>query len=251
MDIYAPFVQRVGKFNVVRDDVFTGGTKARVLTNLLADVKETEIIYAADRYGYAGLALAQACMQHDKKAVIFFNDDSAKPKPFLETCDHPAAEIKIMPNTERQIDLFSLAEEFAQKAKHRKIYPVGFCTQKFQSALTRYARALPVKPKENLGFSRIRNIDPQFTPSVAGSNHSRGEHGFSANGHIRRRSCLYGSRNARTGSRAEAGLSFCRPLRCKNLAFCRKTRIRRCAHLERRSLGSINHDKQNSKITLR
>ena len=148
MDIYAPFVQRVGKFNVVRDDVFTGGTKARVLTNLLADVKETEIVYAADRYGYAGLALAQACEQHNKRAILFFNDDPAEPKPFLETRDHPSADIKIKPNAKHQIELFDLAEEFAQKAKHRKIYPVGFCTQKFQSALTRYARALPVKPKE-------------------------------------------------------------------------------------------------------
>ena len=148
MDIYAPFVQRVGKFNIVRDDVFTGGTKARVLNNLLARVKETEIVYAGDRYGHAGLALAEACQHHGKRAVIFFNDDEEEPQSFIETRDHPAVCVKTIPGVRQQVDLFKLAEEFASKAKHRKIYPVGFCTQEFKTALTKYVGALPVKPKE-------------------------------------------------------------------------------------------------------
>lgn len=147
-EIFAPLVQRVGRFNVVRDDMFTGGTKARVLKNIFHTVSEHEIVYAGDRYGYAGLALAEACAAHGKKATVFFNDDDAEPDAFLETKHHAATQIKIRAGVQSQIELFKLAEEFAAQSIDRKIYPIGFRTPEFQKALTQYAETLPLEPKE-------------------------------------------------------------------------------------------------------
>lgn len=51
-----PVIERFGKILVVRDDLVPGGTKARVLPDLLRGGQE--YVYASPAYGYAQIALA-------------------------------------------------------------------------------------------------------------------------------------------------------------------------------------------------
>jgi hypothetical protein len=65
-----PVVDRVGRFYVVRDDMLAGGTKLRFLLPFLHGRNEGEIVYASPAQGYAQIALAHACKQLGKRAVI-------------------------------------------------------------------------------------------------------------------------------------------------------------------------------------
>lgn len=67
-----PVIERVGRLFVLRDDLHPGGTKTRILDKILGSIPEQEIVYAGHPYGYAGIALANACKKHGKKATIFF-----------------------------------------------------------------------------------------------------------------------------------------------------------------------------------
>lgn len=67
---------------VVRDDMVTGGTKARVAPDLLAG--SDEWVYAGPAQGYAQLALAIACEQEGKRGV-FFTAKRKSPLPLTQS----------------------------------------------------------------------------------------------------------------------------------------------------------------------
>lgn len=65
----APIVIRHGGIDVVRDDLFPGGTKARFIPALFADAEE--VVYASPCEGGAQTALATVAAQLGKRATIF------------------------------------------------------------------------------------------------------------------------------------------------------------------------------------
>lgn len=67
-------------FYVVRDDLYTGGTKARALPHVLEALEAREFVYPSPAYGYAQVALAAACSSLRLKATVFV----AKRKKFHE-----------------------------------------------------------------------------------------------------------------------------------------------------------------------
>src|SRR3989338_7901650 len=68
-----PFVfQNHDGFLVVRGDLFPGGLKAKYLTQVLAEVREEEVVYAAHAYGHSGFALGLAGYHNRKKVTLFF-----------------------------------------------------------------------------------------------------------------------------------------------------------------------------------
>lgn len=66
---------QIDSFNgiqVLRDDLFPGGTKARILPSILEEINAPEILtYASPAYGYAQIALAHAAKKTGRHAVIF------------------------------------------------------------------------------------------------------------------------------------------------------------------------------------
>jgi hypothetical protein len=146
--LFAPFVQRVDRYNVVRDDMHRGGTKAVILSEIFNTVAEDNIVVAGHRFGGAGLALAEACKAHRKMAHIFYEDGQAEPDIFKVTCSHQSARIHICEGVKRQIDVHTIAEKFAKESSDTKIYPIGFATEEFRQSLTRYVGNLPFEPKE-------------------------------------------------------------------------------------------------------
>jgi hypothetical protein len=67
--VIAPIVERVGSFDVVRDDLFPGGTKARYIERLFDDAGE--VVYASPVEGGAQFALATVAKILGKQATIF------------------------------------------------------------------------------------------------------------------------------------------------------------------------------------
>lgn len=64
-----PVIQEHNGIFVVRDDLISGGTKARALPVLLSGADE--FVYASPVYGYAQIALAHCAAQMGKKSTIF------------------------------------------------------------------------------------------------------------------------------------------------------------------------------------
>src|ERR1700677_1542679 len=64
-----PIVRKHGKVLVIRDDYLEGGTKRRVIPQLLVGGKE--FVYASPAQGYAQLALAYACRDYGYRATVF------------------------------------------------------------------------------------------------------------------------------------------------------------------------------------
>lgn len=66
------FVDAIGGFSIVRDDLIAGGTKARVIPDVLRQIGAPhEVVYASPAYGYAQIALAHAAQAGGYQATVF------------------------------------------------------------------------------------------------------------------------------------------------------------------------------------
>lgn len=65
-----PRIELHDGFQVVRDDEYPGGTKARALPAYLLSAA-LEVVYASPAYGYAQVALAHAAAAIGRRAVVF------------------------------------------------------------------------------------------------------------------------------------------------------------------------------------
>jgi hypothetical protein len=63
-------VQSNRTFNVIRDDFLIGGTKQRILSDIMNNSKYTEFVYAGPIYGFAQIAIAYTAKLYNKKATI-------------------------------------------------------------------------------------------------------------------------------------------------------------------------------------
>lgn len=93
----APVIERVGRLQVVRDDLLPGGTKVRYMLPLLAEVEAREIVYASPAVGYAQIALAHVCRMLGKQAVIFVAK-RAQPHPRTLAAKAAGAIVYQVPN---------------------------------------------------------------------------------------------------------------------------------------------------------
>lgn len=66
-----PIVEVISGIHVVRDDFIQGGTKRRFIDDYIAGANANEFVYASPAYGGAQIALAHACREAGKRAVIF------------------------------------------------------------------------------------------------------------------------------------------------------------------------------------
>src|SRR6218665_604506 len=71
MSLDLPELREHAGILVVRDDLLPGGTKRRVLREVLALRPAQEFVYAATAQGYGQLALALAAREIGRKATIF------------------------------------------------------------------------------------------------------------------------------------------------------------------------------------
>ncbi len=92
----APVVREHAGFRVVRDDMLPGGTKRRVIQPLVQVSPYQKFVYASPAYGYAQLALAYACRDCGKQAVIFTAKRKV-PHPLTLAARQAGAKIVMVP----------------------------------------------------------------------------------------------------------------------------------------------------------
>ena len=146
-----PVIEQHGKIAVVRDDLYAGGTKARVLTKLLASHPANEFIYPAVADGHGGLALACAAKALGKKATLVMARRHEKNfTPLMRQILEQGATIEFVdfPNFFHQF-IIPRAEALAKERPNAECLPAGFNgLAGMQDALADIATSTGLHPSE-------------------------------------------------------------------------------------------------------
>lgn len=139
-----PKVNTVEGIKVVRDDLITGGTKARVLPTYLEIIEAGQtVVYASPAYGYAQIALAHAAAATGRRAVIYVAKRN-KPHPRTVEAYKAGATIIQVPNGYLS-NVKSKARTFCETSGASEI-PFGFDTQRFRELMTAEAKKVDCEP---------------------------------------------------------------------------------------------------------
>jgi hypothetical protein len=145
-DSFDPVILPHDKFFVLRDDVVEGGTKRRILSSILPDLQEKEIVYAGHAYGYAAYALGLAAQSCNKGVRVFFPSPRAETDIFQKTIQLPTVTFSIEKVT-KQHELVEGAKRYAAETG-AYFMPIGCATDNFYNQLVAFAKSLPMIPRE-------------------------------------------------------------------------------------------------------
>ena len=147
MDLQNLTIQEHAGFKVVRGDLYPGGIKCRVLTELFQhDISEKEIVYAGCYFGHTGYALGLAALKTGKRITLFL------PSPYRDTYIQRLVEslstvtchILDVPH---QDDAVKAAREYAEK-NNAYILPVGLDYSLFTERYITLIKSLNINPEE-------------------------------------------------------------------------------------------------------
>jgi hypothetical protein len=136
-------------FLVVRDDLIPGGTKARVIHNLFDD-QHSQYVYASPVQGYAQVAMAHACREHGKVAVVFCAKRGKKHPTTLLAEAAGAITIDVDPPAYLNV-VQVRARQYVEATPEAKLLPLGLGCPEIKNALADIARRLSEQigePKE-------------------------------------------------------------------------------------------------------
>lgn len=140
-----PIIERVGRFNVVRDDFLPGGSKMRYILPLLQSIEAKEFVYASPAFGYAQIALAHCAFMAGKAATIF----TAKRNelhPRTKRAKDAGAKVVMVPHGYMTV-VSARAREYAKEVG-AFLVPYGVSNTEAMAAFSKVVAALPIKPKE-------------------------------------------------------------------------------------------------------
>lgn len=148
IQIQLPQIWEHDGFLILRDDLLPGGTKRRILTEILGKVPNKEIVYPAHPYGHGQLALALSCLPYRKKVTLLLPklNSSRVPKVLSETLALSNVSYQVILNATSQSEVFQYAEKYAQEISDRYLFPIGFNTKEFLIGLKNLALSLPIVP---------------------------------------------------------------------------------------------------------
>ena len=148
MDLQPLIIQYHDGFKVVRGDLYQGGIKCRVLTELLSEeIREKEVVYTGCYFGHSGFALGLAGLYTNKRVTLFL------PAPERDTYIH--RQVKSLNNVRcivvdtalHQDGTVGEAKQYAERSGAH-LLPVGFNYHPFTERLISLARSLDVDPEE-------------------------------------------------------------------------------------------------------
>ena len=140
-------IEEVDGFRVVRDDQVAGGTKVRVLMDVLSGISEDEVVYASHPYGYGAFALALACKKHGKRLTLFYPRILTLPKPMILAVKQPHVTHRVFSGLKTQAEAYGMAEEYCRYLRAH-LMPIGFEFPDFFEGLVSVVRALGITPNE-------------------------------------------------------------------------------------------------------
>ena len=143
MSLPKPKIEMFDGVHVVRDDLIPGGTKQRVIPDLLSGADE--FVYASPVYGYAQVALAHACKAMGKKATIF-TAKRKHPHPLtIKAMKAGAKFVFIKPGYLSNVQ--SKCRQYCEYSGATYL-PFGLDNARFVDAITEVARQVDFEPRE-------------------------------------------------------------------------------------------------------
>lgn len=127
----------------MRDDLFPGGTKARVLSCLFDG--RPEYVYASPVQGYAQIALAHAARAAGKTATVFC---AARAKEHVRTAEARRAGAKVVAVRPGYLSVVQARAREYCASTGAKLLPFGVDCEEVIEALAGVARSLPIAPAE-------------------------------------------------------------------------------------------------------
>jgi hypothetical protein len=140
-----PVIEKVDRFQVVRDDLLPGGSKMRYILPLVQSSAAPEWVYASPAFGYAQIALAHCCAMVGVKATIF----TAKRKeihPRTLRAKEAGAKIVMVPHGYLTV-VQARARAYALEVG-ASLVPFGVEDPVAIAAFSKFVASMPIKPKE-------------------------------------------------------------------------------------------------------
>lgn len=134
-------------FTVVRGDLFPGGIKAKVLASLLEEIKEDEVVYAAQAHGHSGFALGLAGIYNKKKVTLFFPGPEIDTYIYRQTKSLNNVTCVIVDGIKHQREVAETAKRYAEENGCHYM-PVGFDYPPFTDRYIALAKSLAIQPAE-------------------------------------------------------------------------------------------------------
>ena len=141
-----PVVEKVNGFYVVRDDLLAGGSKCRMIYDLIASGDNEEWVYASPAQGYAQVALAICTAMCGKRTIIYMAK-SKEMHPLTRKAWEYGAEIRMVPMGFLS-NLTAKANRYVQQNPKSALVPFGADHPKVRDQMGRAVELIPYKPKE-------------------------------------------------------------------------------------------------------
>ncbi len=127
-------IENIGGYQIVRDDLFEGGTKRRAFERMLNNIEENEFVYACDYYGHAAYAIALTALGVEKKVTLFYLSPKVDTDIFKKTTNLPNVTYHIVDNAPTQIEASKTAIAYSEKSGAR-FFPIGLDFSEFGKEL--------------------------------------------------------------------------------------------------------------------
>ena len=134
-------------FQIVRDDLFEGGTKRRAFSCLIESIPETELVYACDYFGYAAYAIALTAKQVGKKVTLFYCSPKQETDVFKKTVALSNVSYRIVEDASTQMEAAPYAKEYAKETA-AKYLPVGLDFPEFSVELEKVVKEARIQASE-------------------------------------------------------------------------------------------------------
>lgn len=145
-------------FNIIRDDFLIGGTKQRILGNIMDNSKSTEFVYAGPIYGFAQIAIAYTAKLFNKKATIIIEKKIPMWPLSMKAKEYGARIIEVARHAPlKKIQLF--AEHYVKNIKlirgddYITLLPFGLCSNTYIDLLVNQIKL--ALPSEDFNPTRI------------------------------------------------------------------------------------------------
>lgn len=136
-------VEEFDGLHIVRDDLFEGGTKKRVLAELMDSYTENEFVYATDYYGHAGYAIALSALDASKKTKLFYPSPFKDTAMFRKVTSLPNVTYEIVTTAHTQLEAGIFAEKYATKSS-AKFFKIGLDTPEFVEKLSEVVKEVQI-----------------------------------------------------------------------------------------------------------
>jgi hypothetical protein len=139
--------QEIEGFQVIRDDLYEGGTKRRAFRRLIPSIDESELVYACDYYGHAAYAIALTAREAAKKVMLFYYAPKHDTEIFRKATEQPHVQHMVVDTAATQVEVSKQAIAYAEQYR-AKFLPIGLDFPEFGNALEAVVKSANIDAPE-------------------------------------------------------------------------------------------------------